>query len=272
MEFLGDEQFKVLSKPGVSSVQLLSPHNSASSRVTITRVTVDAGAEQSPHAHQSSEQIWVAISGSGLLMLVDDKTKKFSAGEVVRFADGEIHGFKNTGNQPFVYLSVTSPPVNFTSAYSAELTDIYNFKSVSEKLATSGQPTEAKLEAIAKAGYQVVINLGLLGDPRYSLKDEKGIVTSLGMTYVHIPVNFTAPKENDLQAFFAAMDQNWDRKVLIHCAANKRVTAFLGLYLVIQKKWGMEEAFLPMKQVWEPDGVWSSFIAATLKKYGHVSN
>jgi quercetin dioxygenase-like cupin family protein/protein tyrosine phosphatase (PTP) superfamily phosphohydrolase (DUF442 family) len=272
MEFLGDEQFKVLSKPGVSSVQLLSPHNSASSRVTITRVTVDAGAEQSPHAHQSSEQIWVALSGSGLLMLGDGKAKKFSAGEVVRFADGEIHGFKNTGNKPFVYLSVTSPPVNFTSAYSTELTEIYNFKSISEQLATSGQPTEAKLEAIAKAGYQVVINLGLLGDPRYSLKDEKGIVTALGMTYVHIPVNFTAPKENDLQAFFAAMDQNWDRKILIHCAANKRVTAFLGLYLVIQKKWDVTEAFLPMKQIWEPDGVWSSFIATTLKKYGHASN
>ncbi|MGZ3158950.1 MAG: cupin domain-containing protein [Burkholderiaceae bacterium] len=272
MEFLTDEQFKSLSKPGLTSVQLLSPHNSASNRVTITRVTVDAGAEQSPHAHPSSEQIWVAVSGSGLLLLGADKTKVFGAGEVARFADGEIHGFKNTGKKPFIYLSVTSPPVNFSSVYDSDLTDISNFKAVSEKLATSGQPTEKNLEAIAKAGYQVVINLGLLGDPRYSLKDEKGLVTSLGMTYIHIPVNFTAPKENDLQNFIAAMDQNWDRKVFIHCADNKRVTAFLGLYLVIQKKWSVADAFLPMKEIWEPDGVWSSFISATLKKHGHVSN
>src|SRR4051794_39222368 len=99
MEFLTDEQFKSFTKPGLTSVQLLSPHNSTSNRVSITRVTVDAGAEQSPHAHPVSEQIWIAVSGAGLLLLADEKTRKFSAGEVVRFADGEIHGLKNTGKK-----------------------------------------------------------------------------------------------------------------------------------------------------------------------------
>jgi hypothetical protein len=37
MEFLKAEHFKALSNPGVLSEQLLSPHNSASERITITR-------------------------------------------------------------------------------------------------------------------------------------------------------------------------------------------------------------------------------------------
>ena len=120
MELLTPEHFKVLTNPGVKSLQLLSPHNSKSTRVTITRVEVAPGAEQPRHAHQSSEQTWVAISGVGSLLLSDDTIAEFKEGQVVRFADGDVHGFRNTGTAPFVYLSVTSPPINFSYAYTSE--------------------------------------------------------------------------------------------------------------------------------------------------------
>lgn len=117
MEHLTHDEFKLLTNPGVTSLQLLSPHNSRSIRVTITRVTVEPDAMQPPHQHQGSEQIWLALSGTGTLFLAEDNTMQFGAGEVVRFAEGEIHGFHNTGQEPFVYLAVTSPPVDFAYAY-----------------------------------------------------------------------------------------------------------------------------------------------------------
>lgn len=120
MEFLTPGQFKALSNPGVTSLQLLSPHNSASNRVTITRVTVEPGAIQPPHRHATSEQIWLAISGVGTLLLAEGNTQAIAAGEVVRFADGDIHGFRNSGPEPFIYVSVTSPPINFSYAYKDE--------------------------------------------------------------------------------------------------------------------------------------------------------
>jgi quercetin dioxygenase-like cupin family protein len=120
MEFLEPETFKHLSNPGVQSTQLLSPHNSSSNRVTITSVTVDPGAEQPRHKHETSEQIWIAIEGSGTLLLKDEKTLEFRKGQVVRFQDGDIHGFKNTSDAPFQYISITSPPINFSSAYKSE--------------------------------------------------------------------------------------------------------------------------------------------------------
>jgi protein tyrosine phosphatase (PTP) superfamily phosphohydrolase (DUF442 family) len=49
-------------------------------------------------------------------------------------------------------------------------------------------------------------NLALHDDPRYSLKDEAGCVRDLDMEYIHIPVQFKAPTEENLLAFFAAMD------------------------------------------------------------------
>jgi quercetin dioxygenase-like cupin family protein len=105
---------------GVVSEQLLFPENSQSQRVTITRVTLAPGAKNPLHAHVASEQIWVALCGSGVLLLGGAATAPFAEGDVVRFAEGDVHGFENTGSTEFVYLSVTSPPINFRGAYTAD--------------------------------------------------------------------------------------------------------------------------------------------------------
>ena len=148
----------------------------------------------------------------------------------------------------------------------AEVGAIYNYRRVDSLLATSGQPTEGQLGAIARDGFSVVINLALHDDPRYSLPDEAGTVRSLGMEYVHIPVQFGAPREADAQAFFAAMEQHRGRKILVHCAANMRVSAFLGLYRVLRQGWQRDEAFQLMGTVWKPNDVWSEFLESMLGK------
>jgi hypothetical protein len=62
------------------------------------------------------------------------------------------------------------------------------------------------------------------------------------------------------------MERHKGRQVLVHCAANKRVTCFLGLYRVLGQKWEIESAFAPMRDIWEPNPVWASFISAMLLK------
>ena len=147
------------------------------------------------------------------------------------------------------------------------ISDIHNYRAVEAGLLTAGQPTEAQLAALAGEGVQVVINLALHDDPRYSLPDEAGLARSLGMEYIHIPVRFDAPAEADLQKFFDAVNKHQHQKVLVHCAANKRVTAFLGLYFSIVQGRSDDDAFGLMKSVWQPDAVWSSFIAAMLGRH-----
>ena len=50
-------------------------------------------------------------------MLADDEEKDFLAGDVARFAEGDVHGLRNDSNEEFIYISVTSPPINFEYAY-----------------------------------------------------------------------------------------------------------------------------------------------------------
>jgi quercetin dioxygenase-like cupin family protein len=120
MEIIRRTEVASLVNGGVTSEQLLFPENSQSQRVTITRVTIAPGAKNPPHAHAASEQVWVALHGSGVLLLGGVASAPFAEGDVVRFAEGDIHGFENTGSTEFVYLSVTSPPINFRGAYAAD--------------------------------------------------------------------------------------------------------------------------------------------------------
>lgn len=117
MEFISKNSITQLSNPGVVSRQLLNPENSESERVTITEVHLETGAVQDRHTHSASEQIWYAVKGEGTLLLADEKTMKFSKGDVVRFADNDIHGLLNDGSEEFIYISVTAPPINFGYAY-----------------------------------------------------------------------------------------------------------------------------------------------------------
>jgi protein tyrosine phosphatase (PTP) superfamily phosphohydrolase (DUF442 family) len=144
--------------------------------------------------------------------------------------------------------------------------EIYNFKLVNEQVLTGGQPTEAQLQAAAAEGVRTVINLATI-NPRYSLEDEAGSVAGLGMTYVHIPVEWERPLAADFAAFAAAfataMQMTADEKVLVHCAANYRVTAFISLYAMKHWGWTVEQADGLMAHVWQQGQfpVWDALVA-----------
>jgi len=143
---------------------------------------------------------------------------------------------------------------------------ITNYLKISEQIGSGGMPTRDQLADVRDAGCERVINLALETSPN-ALRDEAGLVHGLGMEYVHIPVVWEAPRLEDLEKFFAAMQESGNRKVFVHCVMNMRVTAFLFLYQVICCGTPVEAALGWMRRVWEPDLTWRAFIQAALEKY-----
>jgi uncharacterized protein (TIGR01244 family) len=140
---------------------------------------------------------------------------------------------------------------------------IRNWRELSPQLATAGQPSAEQLAAVAAAGYRVVINLGLTGTD-YALSDEAGLVASLGMEYVHIPVAWEGPTSEDVERFAAALREAGGKRVFVHCAANKRVSVFVALYRIRELGWPVETALAAVRDVWEPNAVWARFIEQLL--------
>jgi len=143
------------------------------------------------------------------------------------------------------------------------LSDIYSFRAVGERLGTAGQPSQAQFPMIHEAGFEVVINLALPTSDN-ALPDEGSIVTSLGMSYVHIPVDFKAPARQDFRAFCQVMEAFADRRIFVHCAANMRVSAFVFLFRVLRQGVARSEAECDLHAIWRPDEVWSQFIETQL--------
>jgi uncharacterized protein (TIGR01244 family) len=136
---------------------------------------------------------------------------------------------------------------------------IYNWRRLDERITTSGQPTEPQLADIQALGVRAVVNLGLHTHEK-ALPDEAASVSRLGMTYIHIPVDFQDPTEQDFEQFCSAMADLRDIPVHVHCIANYRVSAFLYRYR--RDVLGMQDtqARADLEAIWRPDGVWADFV------------
>ncbi len=151
--------------------------------------------------------------------------------------------------------------------------DILNFIQIDNATASGGQPSERQLREVQKAGYDLVINLAPDGLAT-SLPDEDRLLASLNIAYLHIPVPWDNPGLEQLDDFIAAMDGSVDRRKLIHCQANYRVTAFYALYAMARLGWDRQRADAFMDQVWTSrpgfamDNSWKRFIDAASQRAG----
>jgi protein tyrosine phosphatase (PTP) superfamily phosphohydrolase (DUF442 family) len=146
---------------------------------------------------------------------------------------------------------------------SQELDRIYNFLLITESIATSGQPTKEQFKIIANADYKLIINLALFNSTN-AIPEEKEIVENLDIDYLHIPVIWENPTQENFTDFCAAMEANRERKVFVHCAMNMRVSAFMYLYRILKQNIELDMAIIDLHKIWQPNDTWQSFIDRTL--------
>jgi len=146
-----------------------------------------------------------------------------------------------------------------------KLADLYNSLPLTDALLTSGQPTKKQFPLIASAGIKTVINLALSTSTN-AITDEETTVKALDMDYIHIPVIWENPTKANLEKFCVTMDAQAGKKVLVHCAANMRVSAFIALYRILRLGWDREKAFQDTYRIWDPfkDAIWGKFIESIL--------
>ena len=141
---------------------------------------------------------------------------------------------------------------------------ICNYRRAEEHIATGGQPTVEQLVAVAAAGCSTVVNLAL-HDAGYSLPDERRMVESLGMSYVHIPVIWERPTREDLARFSDTLRALQGQDLFVHCAANVRVTVFIALDRVTHQGWPTERALAHVDVASLPP-VWRQFVSDVLSE------
>jgi len=147
------------------------------------------------------------------------------------------------------------------------LDEITNFRQYSSSFASSGQPTREQFQTIADNGFERVVYIAFTNNQN-ALSDADQLIKSLGMEYMHVPVDFNNPLPDDFYAFADSMQRNTGKKTLLHCQVNARATAFSFLYRVIYEDVPVAEAKADMNTVWQPNAVWRDFIFEVLAQNG----
>jgi len=75
-----------------------------------------------------------------------------------------------------------------------------------DRITTSGQRTEPQLADIYALGVRHIVNLGLHSHEK-ALPNEAASVSRLGMTYIHIPVDFQNPTDRDFDQFCSVIER-----------------------------------------------------------------
>ncbi len=147
-----------------------------------------------------------------------------------------------------------------------ELSNLPNFLLLPNGIATSGQPSPAQFAVIKNAGYELVINLAAPNASNF-LPNESDIARQNGLEYVHIPVEWNAPQIEEARDVFRLLEENRDRRTLVHCAMNMRVSAFLYLYRTLVQGENEDAARADMERLWTPNETWQNFIDNVREQY-----
>jgi uncharacterized protein (TIGR01244 family) len=142
-----------------------------------------------------------------------------------------------------------------------------SFSIIDDRLCTSAQPSAEQLATLGETGVRHVINLAL-PDSDHAVADEAARLTAQGITYLQVPVLWENPTAAQFTLFAQVLWAMREEPVLVHCACNKRSSAFVFLYRVLHEAADVGEAAAVMHAIWRPDGVWRDFIAAQLDAGG----
>ncbi len=143
---------------------------------------------------------------------------------------------------------------------SSELEAIKNFRPISARLATAGQPTAEQVEVIARAGFRTLVNLALPTSDG-ALIDEARVAMRHGLEYLHFPLDFKEPELATALEFLRALRSRASQPVFVHCVMNYRVSALVYAHRVAVLGDDVGKARRALLSVWEPSEVWRRIMA-----------
>jgi mannose-6-phosphate isomerase-like protein (cupin superfamily) len=94
--------------------------------LSVTWLTVPAGAEQTLRSHEESEQAYVVVRGGGAMSVAGD-TQQVGEGDLILVPPATEHSIVNDGNEDLACISIQSPPVAASELYSDQLAEVAGY-------------------------------------------------------------------------------------------------------------------------------------------------
>jgi mannose-6-phosphate isomerase-like protein (cupin superfamily) len=105
---------------------LMDPGELGSRNLSVTWVSVPAGAEQTLHSSSEAEQAYVVVRGRGTMSVAGD-TQEVGEGDLILVPPATEHSIGNDGDAELACVSIQSPPVAAAELYSDQLAEVAGY-------------------------------------------------------------------------------------------------------------------------------------------------
>jgi protein tyrosine phosphatase (PTP) superfamily phosphohydrolase (DUF442 family) len=119
---------------------------------------------------------------------------------------------------------------------------ISNYTQVDAVVACGGATEISALDGLKKDGFKAVINLRMATERGANIEENRARADALGLKYLHIPFNGSAPENKTFDDFLSAVADTSNQPVYIHCGSANRVGAVWLTKRVLQDGWTIEKA------------------------------
>jgi mannose-6-phosphate isomerase-like protein (cupin superfamily) len=97
-----------------------------SRNLSVTWLSLPAGAEQTLSSQQESEQAYVVVRGAATMSVAGD-TQRVAEGDLILVPPATEHSVANDGEAEFSFVSIQSPPVAAAELYSDQLAEVAGY-------------------------------------------------------------------------------------------------------------------------------------------------
>jgi protein tyrosine phosphatase (PTP) superfamily phosphohydrolase (DUF442 family) len=163
-----------------------------------------------------------------------------------------LHLFAQTAS-PAAAPSIAQPAFG----QKLRITGIPNAGRVTDVLYRGAQPREVGFSELKILGITTIVDLR--SEDREKIVWERKHAESLGMRFVHIPVDgWSAPTNEQVVLFLSLLHDNPGQKIFVHCHFGEdRTSVFIAAYRIAADKWPAEQAiremyFFGFNGVWHP--------------------
>ena len=94
--------------------------------MSVTRLEIPAGTEQTLRSDEGGEQVYVVVRGAATMSVAGD-TQDVGEGDLILVPPATDHSIANNGESELVCVSVQSPPVAAAELYSDQLAEVSGY-------------------------------------------------------------------------------------------------------------------------------------------------
>lgn len=135
------------------------------------------------------------------------------------------------------------------AVHKADVEGIVNFSRIGDDTGFGGATEPEAMTSLKQKGFTTVINMRLASEDGVDVQAEREAAEAAGLEYIHLPFDSSSPAPGYFDQFLAAVGDEANPPVYIHCGSATRVAALWMSKRVLADGWSLDEAAAEAEQI-----------------------